>query len=140
MTITWVIPGDGHFETGLIRFDHIYPFLTCSNPVECQIEQSFVWYFSVRKKWISWNLKIWNKIKIFTFGVTAGYRGRMVRRKWKRKLERGNTYIAYQSYNIRVTLVWFKDLVQIKLDVPVFELPLDTSQDPGSMYKHVFSM
>ena len=38
------------YWTGSIRFDHIYPFLTCSNPVECQIEQSFVWYFSGKEK------------------------------------------------------------------------------------------
>ena len=79
------------------------------------------------------NLKIWNKIKIFTFGVTAGYHGRMVRRKWKRKLERGNTYKTYQSYNIRVTLIWFKrflfKLNIFQLDVPIFEIPLDIFQD-----------
>ena len=87
------------------------------DPVLCQNWTIIVWYFSGKEKKSEFeNLKIWNKIKIFTFGVTAGYHGRMVRRKWKRKLERGNTYKTYQSYNIRVTLIWFKRFL-FKLNV-----------------------
>ena len=100
-----------------------------------------VWYFSVRKKWI-WKIsRSETKSKYLLLGlrqvIADGQSGGS-------ESGRGNTYKTYQSYNIRVTLVWFKDLVQnpwvniFQLDVPVFELPLDTFWDVSSTYKHVF--